>query len=184
MFDPNFFDQQKFWPKNLLTQKNFDPNFFNPNIFAPKQMLTNKNFNHRFFWPKTISRQKKIWPYFSWFWTWILGPGIPDLGFGICDLGFGIQDLGLRIWNLDSSWPTDPFDQLGVAQLSQIFFIFWTKADFFTASVWSRPPGPPTVPGEFSFLFFSLLPIPPCFLCVWEFSTANLSPKSMNCLWN
>ena len=37
---------------------------------------------------------------------------------------FGIEDLGLRIWDLDSSWPTDPFDQLDVPQLSMIFFFF------------------------------------------------------------
>ena len=40
------------------------------------------------------------------------------LGFGIWDLGFGIG-----IWDLDSSWPTDPVDQLGVAQVFQIFYL-------------------------------------------------------------
>ena len=32
-------------------------------------------------------------------------------GFGIRDLGLGIEDLGLGTWDLDSSWPTDLFDQ-------------------------------------------------------------------------
>ena len=34
----------------------------------------------------------------------------------IWDSEFGIQNLG-------SSWPADPFNQLGVVQLSQIFFL-------------------------------------------------------------
>ena len=34
---------------------------------------------------------------------------------------------GIRIWYLDSSWPTDPFDQLDVAQLSKIFTIMFLK---------------------------------------------------------
>ena len=50
-----------------------------------------------------------------------MGFGIWGLGSVTWNSGFGIQDLGLRIWHLDSSWPTDPFDQLGVAQLSKIF---------------------------------------------------------------
>ena len=62
------------------------------------------------------------------FGTCDLGFGIWEWGFGIRDMGPGIQDLGLGIWDLDSSWPTDLFDQFGVAQLSKILnviFVLW-----------------------------------------------------------
>ena len=60
---------------------------------------------------------------------WDLGIGIENLEFVIWDLGLGIKDLGLGIWDLDSSWPTDHFDQLGVAQLSQIFILIHDASD-------------------------------------------------------
>ena len=121
-FDPNFF-----WPTKVLTQIFFYPKFFQTKFFRAKKRLTKKNFNHKFFWPKKISGQKKFDLIFHDF-----GLGFWDLGFRIWgsgsvtwDSGFRIQDLGRRICYLDSSWPTDPFDQLGVAQLSQIFFFLF-----------------------------------------------------------
>ena len=115
--DPNFFSAKKFWPKFYFDQQKFwpkfffDPNYFWPNFFLnanfylTKKNLAKKNFNHEF-----ISQKKfrtTIWPKFSWFWTWILGPGIQDLGFGICELGFGIWDSGNGI----QLAPISPFSQ-------------------------------------------------------------------------
>ena len=53
-----------------------------------------------------------------------MGPGNWNWGFGIQDLELGIEDQGLGIWDLNSSWPTDHFDLLGVAQLSKIFISY------------------------------------------------------------
>ena len=96
----------------------------------------------QFFLPKTNSRTKKVDLLFHDF-----GLGFWDLGFRIWgsgsvtwDSGFGIQDLGLRIWYLDSSWPTDPFDQLDVAQLSQIFSNFFTQAPIYFLNATSQKP--------------------------------------------
>ena len=61
-----------------------------------------------------------------------LGAEIWNLGFGTCDQGFGIKDLGLGIWDLDSSSPTDPFNQLDVAQLSK--GVVHKRVDFSTFS--------------------------------------------------
>ena len=125
-FWPNFFDPNFFWPKFFSAKFFFDPNYFGAKFF----------FNQIFFWLKFFLGTKKLDKIFREFWTWNLGTWIWDSEFGIQNLGFrirglgsvtwnpvfGIEDLGLRIWDLDSSWPTDPFDQLGVAQLSKIFF--------------------------------------------------------------
>ena len=45
------------------------------------------------------------------------------------------KKLPLRIWDLDSSWPTDPFDQLDVAQLSQILIIYCWKVRILSPSL-------------------------------------------------
>ena len=42
---------------------------------------------------------------------------------------------GSGIWDLDSSWPTDLFDQFGVAQLSKIF---WLRSCMFLSEFQSR----------------------------------------------
>ena len=50
---------------------------------------------------------------------------------GTWDSGFGIEDLGLGIWDLDSFLTTDPFDLLGVAQLSKIFLLYSCLSNLF-----------------------------------------------------
>ena len=59
--------------------------------------------------------EPEIWDLELWIQIWVSGSGTWDLGF---------EDLGLGIWDIESFWPTDPFDQLGVAQLSKIFCTF------------------------------------------------------------
>ena len=96
-FDPHFFFTQTYF----FGQHFFWPNFFSANIIFDPNFFSDKIFLTQIFFRKTKFRCKL---------------------FGIQDLGFGIQDLGLGIWELNSSWPTGHSDQLGVAQLSQIFF--------------------------------------------------------------
>ena len=77
---------------------------------------------------------------------WDLESGTWDLGiairFGIRDLGLGSEDLGLGFWYLDSSWPTDLFDQFGVAQLSKIFIIKKLCMAHASTHGARKPPGP------------------------------------------
>ena len=108
---------KKNWP-------NFFRQFFFTHIFLPK------HFGQKKFWPKNISANSAKNNFGQKSGTGNLGPWIRNLGLriwdsgsGTWDSGFGIEDLGLGIWDLDSSWPTDPVDQLGVAQLSQIFLV-------------------------------------------------------------
>ena len=109
-FYPKFFGQNNFWPKIFL----------GPNFFYPLILLGSKRMSTKFIFGQKNSNQNSFWESFFFLTKIILRPNI-FLGFRICDLGYRIEDLGLGIWDQDSFWPTDPFDQLGVAQLSQIF---------------------------------------------------------------
>ena len=132
--ETHFFSAKFYLTHIFFGQKNFDPKKCWPKIFfiqnfvsakkdpIPQIFLTKRKFRPKIFLTKIFSGQMST-KFFM-----ILDFGIWDLGFSIWgsgsvtwNSGFGIQDLGLRIWDLDSSWPTDPFDQLDVAQLSKIF---------------------------------------------------------------
>ena len=119
-FDPIFFVGQKM-TQVFFTNKSFDPKLLWPKFFWRKTFLT------RIFQPKFFRAKKNVDPknfrtkkfdliFDFWFRIWVSGSET-------WDSGFRIQDLGHRICYLDSSWPTDPFDQLDVAQLSQILFL-------------------------------------------------------------
>ena len=102
--------KKKSGKRKILRQIFCYPNFFSANIL----------FDPNFFWSNFF--------FTKFFVILYLESGTLDLEFRIWGLGsvtwnpvFGIVDLGLRIRDLDSSWPTDPFDQFGVAQLSKIF---------------------------------------------------------------
>ena len=131
-----YFDQQKFWPKNF-----FWPKFFLSHIFLSGQNNFDPNFfgqikiNHKLFWTKKIL-DKKNWPNFSWFWIWILGPGIQELGFRICDLGFGIWDSGSGTKDLVSrllltNWPFWP---IGCGPALSDFYL--SKMNWIYENVW------------------------------------------------
>ena len=140
-FWPKFFSQPNFFfDKIFFGQKKFDQIFF-----GQKWILTNFVSRQIKIRPKKKFEQKKFQPKLSnshyynlnqifhdlGFGIWDLGFGIWDSGFGIWDLGFWIWDWGSGTWDLGSSWPTDPFDQLGVAQLSKIFYPFSGFFGFF-----------------------------------------------------
>ena len=81
-----------------------DPIFFHPIIFFPTKT-------------SSITILTKLYMF------WDLESGTWELELRIwnSDLGLSIENLGLGIYDLDSSWPTDPFDHLGVAQLYKIW---------------------------------------------------------------
>ena len=122
-----WFMQKEFWPTF----------FFRPTFFAPPTFFSPPNFFFRFNffpWPNFFPQNQNFHHYnlnqtlhVLGFGIWDLGIGIEDLEFGIRDLGLGIEDLGHGILDLDTSWPTDLFDQFGVAQLSKILCLIFVS---------------------------------------------------------